>query len=85
MTNVPVLSPWIGGALRPDAGAGTSPIVSPNDETVVASIVESNPAIVDYPGVKEPGSYFSAIGGLAPAEALQTVISKKRSAHSIWR
>jgi acyl-CoA reductase-like NAD-dependent aldehyde dehydrogenase len=58
MTNVPVLSPWIGGALRPDAGAGTSPIVSPNDETVVASIVESNPAIVDEAAKSAHAAYL---------------------------
>lgn len=42
-----IFGPWIGGAAQPAAEAKTSPIISPIDETVAGSIVESDPSIVD--------------------------------------
>ena len=41
------LLPWIGGATRSFPDAGFSPIVSPNDETVVSQIVESDAKVID--------------------------------------
>jgi acyl-CoA reductase-like NAD-dependent aldehyde dehydrogenase len=51
------LLPWIGGATRSFPDAGFSPIVSPNDETVVSHIVESDAKIIDA-AVKDAHAAF---------------------------